>query len=65
MLVDDGKRDPKDMAEALRALPQQARPSEVVIPGLLEGLVNVSRLIEPTLKRQDPAPAQKAVQRRA
>jgi len=32
------------MAAALRALPRQQRPSEVVVPGLLEGLQNVSRL---------------------
>ena len=39
MLCDhDGTRDSGRMAEALRALPQQPRPSEVVIPGLLDGL---------------------------
>jgi hypothetical protein len=35
------------MAAALRALPRQNRPSEVVVPGLLEGLQNVSRLVAP------------------
>jgi predicted glycosyltransferase len=39
MLSDDGgARDSARMAEALRALPQQPRPSEVVVPGLLDGL---------------------------
>lgn len=39
MLCDhDGTRDSRRMAQALRALPQQPRPSEVVIPGLLDGL---------------------------
>ena len=38
MLVDDGERDPKRMAEAIRELPQKPRPSEVRIPGLLDGL---------------------------
>jgi hypothetical protein len=33
-----GQRDPRLMATALRALPNQARPSEVYIPGLLDGL---------------------------
>jgi predicted glycosyltransferase len=33
-----GKRDPARMAAALRALPDQPRPSEIVIPGLLDGL---------------------------
>jgi predicted glycosyltransferase len=33
-----GRRDPLVMAQALRALPRQRRPSEVYIPGLLDGL---------------------------
>lgn len=45
-LVDDGVRDPAVMATALRHLPQQARPSKVVVPGLLDGLANVNRLVE-------------------
>jgi predicted glycosyltransferase len=44
MLAADGPRQPRVMASALRALPQQARPSETVLPGLLDGLVNVDRL---------------------
>ncbi|MSP82236.1 MAG: hypothetical protein EXQ94_04705 [Alphaproteobacteria bacterium] len=44
MLADDGKHDPQRMATALRHLPQQKLPSEVVIPGLLDGLENVNRL---------------------
>ncbi|WP_375461813.1 glycosyltransferase family protein [uncultured Enterovirga sp.] len=35
---EDGRRDPAAMAEALRRLPSQPRPSEVVVPGLLDGL---------------------------
>ena len=39
MLCDhDSTRDSGRMAQALRTLPQQPRPSEVVIPGLLDGL---------------------------
>ena len=45
MLPDDGVRDPAVMATALRQLPQQPRPSEVVVPGLLDGLDNVNRLV--------------------
>ncbi|MFQ5984178.1 MAG: hypothetical protein ACE5LL_01520, partial [Alphaproteobacteria bacterium] len=45
MLIDDGKRDPAVMATALRHLPQQPLPSDVVIPGLLDGLDNVNRLV--------------------
>jgi predicted glycosyltransferase len=57
MLADDGRYDPAVMAAALRRLPRQNRPSEVVVPGLLEGLPNVSRLIAPWVeKAQDEAP---------
>jgi len=38
MLVDDCERDPKNMADAIRELPQKHRPSDVLIPGLLDGL---------------------------
>jgi predicted glycosyltransferase len=44
MLPDDGARNPRQMATALRHLPQQQVPSEVVIPGLLEGLDSVNRM---------------------
>jgi predicted glycosyltransferase len=46
MLPDDGVRDTHAMATALRQLPQQQAPSDVVIPGLLDGLENVNRLAE-------------------
>lgn len=45
MLVDDGQRDARMMATALRHLPQQGAPSDVVVPGLLDGLDNVNRLV--------------------
>ena len=45
-LVNDGIRDAQHMATALRHLPQQQRPSDVVIPGLLDGLENVNRLAD-------------------
>jgi predicted glycosyltransferase len=44
MLGDDGRRDARRMAVALRQLPQQPLPSETVVPGLLDGLENVDRL---------------------
>ena len=50
ILSDDGVYDPRVMAAALRALPRQNRPSEVVVPGLLEGLTNVSRLVAPWIE---------------
>jgi predicted glycosyltransferase len=46
MLEDTGRRDPSHMAQALRALPFQRRPSDVSIPGLLEGLPGISALVD-------------------
>ena len=58
ILSDDGVYDPRVMAAALRALPRQQRPSEVVVPGLLEGLKNVARLVEPWIEPvEETAPA--------
>jgi predicted glycosyltransferase len=53
MLEDDGERDWKQMATALRQLPQQALPSQVVVPGLMDGLANINRLVDQTI---DAAP---------
>jgi predicted glycosyltransferase len=39
------------MATALRDLPQQAPPSAVVVPGLLDGLLNVDKLVTRQLAR--------------
>ncbi len=52
MLVDDGQREAKTMATALRHLPQQSQPSSVVIPGLLDGLPNVNRLAQRWLEQR-------------
>ncbi len=60
VLADDGTYDPAVMAAALRALPRQHPPSEVVVPGLLEGLPNVSRLVAPWIEPADEAPALRA-----
>jgi len=46
MLTDDERHDPHVMATALRQLPQQKLPSQVVVPGLLDGQRNVSRLVD-------------------
>jgi len=53
MLVDDGARDAAQMAAALRHLPEQRRPSEVVVPGLLDGMDNVHRLARRWLDRPE------------
>jgi len=51
MLGDGRGRDPARMVEALRALPTQPPPSQVVVPGLLEGLDNINRLVERWIAR--------------
>ena len=51
MLVDDGVRDARTMATALRALPQQANPSARVVPGLLDGRENVAKLVDQLVSR--------------
>jgi predicted glycosyltransferase len=51
MLSDENGRDPAVMAAALRQLTQQQRPSQVVVPGLLDGMKNVNRLAQKWLGR--------------
>ena len=46
LLEDDGERSAGRMAVGLRQLAQQERPSKVVLPGLLDGLPNINRLVE-------------------
>ena len=45
MLTEDKAAQPEAMATAIRQLMQQRRPSQVVVPGLLDGLENVNRLV--------------------
>ena len=49
------------MAAALRQMPRQHRPSDVIVPGLLEGLRNVSRLVAPWIERSQDAAQQSHV----
>jgi predicted glycosyltransferase len=56
VLANDGVRDPRMMATALRHLPQQSRPSDVVVPGLLDGINNVNRLVTQLLARGKALP---------
>jgi len=55
VLVDDGIRSADTMATALKQLCQQKKPSEVVIPGLLDGLNNVNRLARLRFEDSDRA----------
>ena len=61
MLEDDGHMDPAVMAQALRDLPRQSRPSETVVPGLLEGLINVNRLIGPWVQQAPDSDTEETV----
>jgi predicted glycosyltransferase len=56
MLLDDERRDAGVMANAIRALPSQRLPSEVVMPGLLDGLDNVNKLLRQKLKARRGRP---------
>ncbi|MDF2367180.1 glycosyltransferase [Sneathiella sp.] len=53
VLVDDDERASDTMLTALRHLSQQKKPSEVVIPGLLDGLTNLNRLVSLRFKAVD------------
>lgn len=44
IMVDDGDRDPIEMANALRRLPSQPKPSEAIQPNLMGGLDRVNQL---------------------
>lgn len=57
MLEAEGGRHPHAMATALRQLPQQGLPSDVVVPGLLDGVGNVLRLVHKQLGRPHRGPA--------
>jgi predicted glycosyltransferase len=59
MLGEDGGRDPARMAAALKALPDQPRPSARVVPGLLDGL-DVIRARFAALLRPPPSLRQAA-----
>ena len=53
MLEADNKLDAEVMAKALRELPYLNRPSDGIVPGLLEGLDNLDRLVAPWLGQSD------------
>ena len=50
MLVDNGDRDPREMARSLRRLPGQPKPSEMFSSEILGGLSYVNRLSKRWLK---------------
>ncbi|MHA1569805.1 MAG: glycosyltransferase family protein [Alphaproteobacteria bacterium] len=56
LMVEEESRqnDPEAMVTALRRLPLQSRPADVVLPGLLDGLPNVNRLVDKHLRAPKP-----------
>lgn len=46
MLSDENGRSAECMAAALRELPNQGRPSTVIVPELLDGLDNISQMVD-------------------
>jgi predicted glycosyltransferase len=52
MLTCEQGREPERMAAALARLPGQGRPSEVRIPGLLDGLDAIAEMVEDALDRR-------------
>jgi predicted glycosyltransferase len=50
MLNPAGERDPMQMAAAICALPQQAKPSSAKIPGLLAGHDNIAAMVHEHLE---------------
>jgi predicted glycosyltransferase len=57
MLDAEQGREPHRMATALRQLPQQGLPSDIIVPGLLDGLGNVWRLVSKQLAHPHRGPA--------
>ena len=57
MLDPDKSPDPQVMATALRQLPQQGLPSDAIVPGLLDGLPNVCRLVARSISHPLRGPA--------
>ncbi len=55
VLIDDEERSAETMGTALKQLSQQNKPSDIVIPGLLDGLINVNRLAQLRFKDRDNA----------
>jgi len=53
VLIDDDHRADETMMTALRQLAQQKKPSETIIPGLLDGLKNLNRLVRLRFKAVD------------
>jgi len=58
MLADDGVRDPRDMAAAIRALPHQPHPSAAMRHGFLDGLEAIGDIVGDVLS---PGPTREQI----
>ncbi len=62
MVVDDGSRDPNQMARAISDLPNRPKPSEVHVPGLLDGLSTINGIVDQWLNMgQSAEPALRVI----
>ena len=52
MLIPDGNLDTRAMVEALRNLPDQKKPSESLLPGMLDGLNRIGALVRDSVEDQ-------------
>jgi len=50
MLIPDGDLDTRTMVEALRNLPDQNKPSEFLLPGMLDGLDRIGALVRSSVE---------------
>jgi predicted glycosyltransferase len=57
MLDPERAHDPQVMATALRQVSQQSPPSDAIVPGLLDGLPNVCRLVARAIAHPHRGPA--------
>ena len=57
VMLPDGERDPARMAQALRDLPEQPKPSAAALPGLLDGLGEIDRLFRLAVAERRRRPA--------
>src|SRR5262249_13311858 len=55
MLLPDDTTDPRQLVDAMRALPYRRRPSKVHLPGLLDALSVIHRLGDQYLGARTPA----------
>jgi hypothetical protein len=46
----DGGHDPAEMVRAIKALVNQPKPSEAIIPGLLDGLDKIEAITKPWME---------------